>query len=243
MMQDPTKTEKLFVLTGTNGGVGLEIAKHLISSGFRNLVCHYRSSHEHISRLLESNDIDVGTRLIKANLNDENEVELFKETVIKNFGHADVLLNIAGSSSNAMSWKLSLDQFQSAISDNLLTAFLCTRAFLPGMRERASGRIINFTSIVGSTGVVGASHYCASKAALMGYTKSVALEVANKEITVNAIALGYMSTGLIEDVPMEMQSKLLSTIPLRRFGSSADVGSLVEFISSSEAGWFTGQVV
>ncbi len=122
-------------------------------------------------------------------------------------------------------------------------AFLCSKHFIPKMRECGEGRIINFSSVTAFTGIPGASHYAAAKAGLVGFTKSLALELANKKITANAIALGYFGTGLIDSVPEHLQAEIKTKIPLNRFGDASDVGSTVEFLLSDSAAFMTGQVL
>lgn len=236
-------SNEMVLITGTNGGVGQFVAHYLLSQGERNIVCHYRSENDRVHSLLKKFDLDPTKHSINANLIDETSVLAMANTIKDNFGGVDRLVNVAGSSSNAMSWKMSKNDFMRVIEDSLLTTFLCSKAFIPDMREKKFGRIINFSSIVGSTGMPGASHYAAAKAGLMGYTKSLALELANKNITVNALALGYFNAGLIDSVSKDLQAEIIKKIPVNRFGEEQDVGSAVKFLLSPEAQFLTGQVI
>lgn len=231
------------LITGSNGGIGLEITRFLLESGHRNLICHYQSSDDHIKSLLKEYDLDSEKICFKANLVNEEEVIEMKNKIETQFGNISCLLNIAGSSSNGMSWKVSVDQFKKTINDNLLTSFICAKTFIPTMRENNWGRIINFSSVVGFTGVAGASSYCAAKAGLVGLTKSLSLELANKNITVNTIALGYFQYGLINDVSPELQTSIISKIPMQRLGSKDDIGHTVQYLLDEKASFVTGQVV
>ena len=163
--------------------------------------------------------------------------------ISKNLGPVAYLINVAGASTNSMSWKMSKKDFMDIFEANVLSAFLCSKAVVPQMREMQFGRIINFSSIVGSTGVVGAAHYSAAKAALIGLTKSMALELASKKITVNAVALGYFNAGLIESVPENIRTQIRGNIPMNRFGEEDDIGSAIQYLISNEASFLTGQTL
>jgi 3-oxoacyl-[acyl-carrier protein] reductase len=231
------------LITGTNGGVGQFIAHYLLSQGERNIVCHYRSENERVQSLLKKFDLDPAKHSIQADLIDETSVLNMANTIKEKSGHINRLVNVAGSSSNAMSWKMTKVDFMKVIEDSLLTTFLCSKAFIPDMRESKFGRIINFSSIVGFSGMPGASHYAAAKAGLVGFTKSLSLELANKNITVNALALGYFNAGLIDSVSKDLQTEIIKKIPANRFGEEQDVGSAVKFLLSDEAQFLTGQVI
>jgi len=231
------------LITGSNGGVGSRLVKYLLDSGARNLACHYRSGRETVAEILRQADLDPETHLFQAELTDEGQVRAMRLEIEKRLGSVTALVNVAGASTNGMSWKLSLADFMDIVNSNLVSAFLCSREFIPSMRERSWGRIINFSSIVGFTGVAGASHYCSAKAGLVGLTKALALELANKNITVNAIALGYFAFGLIQDVPAELQAQIRARIPVGRFGEANDIGSTVKLLLDEQSAFLTGQVV
>lgn len=231
------------LITGSNGGVGLEITRFLLENGFRNLVCHYRSNSDLVAELLKSYDLKPEVHCFKADLTNENEVIEMKKNIEDKVGIVTCLLNVAGSSSNGMSWKQSVDQFTKTINDSLLTSFICSKTFVPTMRENNWGRIINFSSVVGFTGVAGASSYCAAKAGLVGLTKSLSLELANKNITVNSIALGYFQYGLINDVSPDLQSAMVAKVPAQRLGKKDDIGHTVQYLLDEKASFVTGQVV
>lgn len=231
------------LITGSNGGIGQHVVRYLLSQGDRNIFCHYRSENDRVVGALEEAGLDPDKHSFKADLNDEGSIEEMASFIRSEFGGISHLVNVAGSSSNAMSWKMSKSDFTRVLNDNLVTTFLCCKAFVPDMRERKHGRIVNFSSIVGATGIAGAAHYAAAKAGLVGFTKSLALELASRGITANALALGYFDTGLIDSVPSDMQAEIMKRIPLGRFGSRPDIGSAVKYLLSDEAQFLTGQVI
>ncbi|HEY8270709.1 MAG TPA: SDR family oxidoreductase [Pseudobdellovibrionaceae bacterium] len=235
--------ETATLITGSNGGVGQFITKYLLEKGHRNLVCHYRSKNDQVITLLKAFDLDPAKHSVQADLSDENSISRMAQQIQINFKFVEKVVNVAGSSTNALSWKMTKQDFMHVLEDNLLTSFLCSKEFIPNMREQKRGRIVNFSSIVGFTGVAGAAHYCAAKAGLVGLTKSISLELASKGITVNAIALGYFNAGLLESVPAEMKQEILKKIPMGRFGTGQDIGAAVEYLLSDSAQFFTGQVL
>ncbi len=236
-------SEKVVLITGSNGGVGSQIASYLIENGHRNIACQVRSNRDKISQILKSYDLDPEKHIFFGDLTSENDVSNMREKIESQMGPVAHLANVAGSSQNSMCWKTSLTDLNKVFAGNVNTAFLCSKEFIPRMRSNGYGRIINFSSIVGFTGVVGAAHYSAAKSALVGLTKSMALELANKNICVNAIALGYFNFGLINEVPPAMQNQIKMNIPLNRFGEKEDVGALVQYLFSPHAGFMTGQAL
>lgn len=231
------------LVTGANGGVGQYAARYLLEAGARDIVCQYRGERGNVDALLAEFGLDAARHAVQADLGDEASVAAMGARLREQHGSVSRLVNVAGSSANGMSWKTSTEQFLRVIQDNLLSAFLCSREFIPDMRAASYGRIVNFSSIVGFTGVAGAAPYAAAKAGLVGYTKSLAIELASRQITVNAIALGYFDTGLIHAVPEPIQADIKSRIPLQRFGSSRDVGAALAYLLSDDAGFMTGQVM
>jgi 3-oxoacyl-[acyl-carrier protein] reductase len=235
--------QKYILITGSNGGVGRMIANHLLAQNYREILFHYRSVNDDIAKICKKFDLDPSIHCLQADLCDAESVNNMKSIVQAKFGVVDRLINVAGGSTNGMSWKLSTDEFMSVIKDNLLSTFLCTKAFVPEMRENKFGRVINFSSIVGATGVVGAAHYCAAKAGVVGYTKALSLELASRGVTANAIALGYFNAGLIEDIPQDIKTQILTKIPAGRFGEEKDIGYAIEFLLSEQSQYYTGQVM
>lgn len=237
------KMANVTLITGSNGGIGLAVAEHLLAHGMRSLAFHYRSGSDKITECLKRFDLDPQRHLFKADLSDESDVAQLRTSIEGSLGPVLGLVNIAGGSSNSMSWKTSLAEFRKVLDDNLTSTFLCCREFIPGMRSTASGRIINISSVVAFTGAVGAAHYCAAKGAIASYTKALALELAPKGITANALALGYFQYGLIHQVNEQLQAEIKERIPLKRFGNGSDVGGYVRFLLGEESSFTTGQVI
>lgn len=234
-------TDQLLLVTGGNGGIAQHILRHLLTRGERNIAVQYRGERERIDQLFAEFDIPAD-RILQADLCDESSVVAMRERLAAH-GHVARLVNVAGSSSNGMSWKISAEDFSRVINDTLLSTFLCCKAFVPEMRERRYGRILNFSSIVGSTGAAGASHYAAAKAGVVGFTKSLSLELASRGITANALALGYFDTGMIHTVPEALQAEIRARIPAGRFGGLDDVGAAVSYLTSEASAFLTGQAI
>lgn len=231
------------LITGANGGIGQHVLNYLLKEGIRNIFCHYRRSHETLSQTLSQYQLEPSHWMVRANLTQESEVHSMVDEIGSKGFRVTKLINIAGSSTNAMSWKLSGREFMGVVEDSLLSSFLTTKAVVPSMRENQFGRIVNFSSIVGFTGMAGVCHYASAKAGLIGLTKSLAQELANKNITVNALALGYFDTGLIHSIPENLHADIKNKIPVKRFGNEADVGSAVRYLIDEKSSFITGQVI
>lgn len=236
------KSKGYILITGAGSGIGLSIVETLLSGGYTQIICQYRNRSNELFDLLKKFNLSFETHTFKAELTEEDDIVKMNEFGKKNFGYVYALINVAGASTNSMSWKISKEDFIKVINANLLSAFLCSKEFIPQMREQGIGRIINFSSIVGFTGTVGSAHYCAAKAGILGLSKALSLELAPKNITVNTIALGYFDRGLINDVSLELQEEIKSKTPIKRFGQANEVGSLVKYILNLDAEFTTGQV-
>ena len=226
--------KKVIVITGATGGLGREMVKHFEKQDVK-LALH---TFQH-----EPFEVECEHAWFKADLSDAFQVSNFVATVLANFGHVDVLINNAGISRNGMSWKLNNTDFQQVLAVNLTAPFLLMQGFLPGMRERNSGRIISISSVVAQTGVVGTAAYAASKAGLLGLTKTVAKEVAGNGITVNALALGYFDRGMITEVAEDLREKIIEQIPLKRLGSMDAILSTLDWLLADGASYVTGQTI
>lgn len=234
---------KVILITGTNGGLGAALVDYFLNAGFKNVACHFRSSSETIEAVLHKYKMPLQKHLFQAELTDECQVARLKKEVEVELGEVYGLVNLAGGSTNALSWKMTTVDFMQIIQQNLLSVFLSCREFMPTMRANQSGRIINITSIVANTGAAGAAHYSAAKAAVVGLTKSLALELAPKNITVNALALGYFNYGLIHHLSDKIQADVKNRIPLNRFGDINEVGGMIKYLLHVDSAYTTGQVL
>lgn len=240
--------EQVVLITGAPGGLG-SVQAHYFASQGATIAINYLDIPEIAQQALvlqqELTEQYGGTHLLcPADISDPVATDAMVNQIIARTGRVDVLVNNAGISINAMSWKYPEDAWQKVLGVNLTGAFHCIRSVLPHMRAAGYGRIVSMSSVVGITGAVGTAAYAASKAGLIGLTKTVAREVAGKGITVNCIAPGYINAGIIRDVPEKMrQESVVPTIPMGRLGGAADIASAVSYLCSPEAGYITGQVL
>jgi NAD(P)-dependent dehydrogenase (short-subunit alcohol dehydrogenase family) len=228
--------KKVIFITGASGGMGQALTKWFSTNETIQLVLHANDNTD----LLHASENSI---LVKGDLSSEEGCDEVKKQVLSKVNRIDVLINNAGISKSAMSWKQNSEDWKYTMAINLDAPFFLSKAFLPAMRANGFGRIINITSVVAQTGAIGTAAYSASKAGLIGLTKTIAKEVAVNGITVNALALGYFETGMIADVPDERLQQIVSTIPMGRLGSTQTVCSAIDWLITEEAGYITGQVI
>lgn len=225
---------KVIVITGATGGLGSEMVKHFEQQNVRLALHTFQQ---------EPFDVACEHAWFKADLRDPKQIDTLIAAILANFGRIDVLINNAGISKNGMSWKLSDADFNEVMAVNLTAPFKLIKGFLPKMREQKSGRIISVSSVVAQTGVVGTAAYAASKAGLIGLTKTVSKETATSGITVNCLALGYFNVGMIDEVAPEMQAQIIQAIPQQQLGSVATILATIDWLISKEADYITGQTI
>ena len=234
--------ERVLLLTGASGGIGRSIIKGLSEAGFK-LALHYHEGFEELTALLDEVKPKTQVALFKADLHHEAEIEEMIESVIAAFKRLDVLVNNAGVSTSAMSWKQSLNQWNETLAINLTAAFLTCKHAIPHMRAQEFGRIINISSVVSHIGMPGTSAYAASKAGLEGFTRSLSKEVVNKNITANVLAYGYMDAGMINVLNEDMQAIVRSMIPSGKFGPTEDVLSALKYLADDETTYVNGHTL
>ncbi len=234
---------KVALVTGSSRGIGKEIALEFARQG-ANVAINYLTSSEQASEV-EKEIIELGREAIKiqADVSDIAQVNKMVDQVINKFGKVDFLINNAGTNKDSKVRNMDKKIWDEVIAVNLNGTFNCTRAVIGHMVDQGYGKIVNITSIVGQVGASGASNYAASKAGIIAFTTSKALETASKGITVNALALGYINTGMGRRLKVEFQEELLSRIPLKRFGEPREVARAALFLCSEDASYITGQVL
>jgi 3-oxoacyl-[acyl-carrier protein] reductase len=235
--------KRVAVITGASRGIGRAAALALGAAGYAVCV-NYRAqvaAAEEVVAAIRAKDgtaiavgADVATR--------EGVEELFRRAG-EELGPVTVLVNNAGITRDTLLLRLSEDDWDAVLDTNLKGPYLCTKAALRAMLKARWGRIINISSVVGITGNPGQANYAAAKAGLIGFTRAVAREVANRGITVNAVAPGYISTDITEVLPAEIKARVLENIPAAHFGTPEDVAGVVVFLASEEARYITGQVI
>lgn len=231
------------LVTGGSRGIGRVIAENLAKDGFNIAIC-YSGNEQAAQETIElCKKHGVQAMFIKADVSNSGEVtELFAQ-IKELLGPVEVLVNNAGITKDGLLLRMTEEDFDKVIDINLKGAFLCTKAAIKDMLKAKAGRIINITSIVGVQGNPGQSNYCASKAGIIGFTKSVAREYGSKNITVNAIAPGFIQTAMTDVLPEDVKNAYLKQIPLARFGTAEDVANVVSFLASEKASYITGQVI
>jgi 3-oxoacyl-[acyl-carrier protein] reductase len=234
---------RVAVVTGGGRGIGRAIALKLAEGGARVAIA-YRSNDaaaEETAELVRKTGAECGT--FKGDVASVGDVDALVKGVGEAFGPVEILVNNAGMRRDNILLRMKDAEFDEVLATNLKGMYLCTRAVLRGMVRARWGRIINISSVVGLVGNVGQANYAASKAGMIGFTKSVAREVANRGITVNAVAPGYVETELTEGLPEEVKGRILGQVPAGRFGEPAEIAEVVAFLAGEGAAYVTGQTI
>lgn len=233
-------SERAAIVTGGSRGIGRSIALHLAEQGAAVVLAGRSSAPlEQVAQEIRSQG---GQALpVTCDVTSNDDVERLMAEALDSFGKIDILVNNAGITRDGLLMRMSEEDWDDVLNTNLKGMFRCTKAVLRPMLKARSGRIINISSVVGLMGNAGQANYAAAKAAVLGFTKSVAREVASRGITVNAVAPGYIDTEMTAALGPEQQQKLLSGIPLGRMGRPEDIAYAVAFLASDEAAYITGQ--
>ncbi|ERM15994.1 3-oxoacyl-ACP reductase FabG [Brevibacillus laterosporus] len=234
---------KVVIVTGGANGIGKETVKLFLAEGAKVVIADYNQSAG-ITLLEECQQAGFEhVRYVQVDVSNMESVEKLVQSVIEAFSTVDILINNAGITQDAMVAKMTVEQWQRVIDVNLNGVFYCTKAVIPHLIEKGSGKIINTSSIVGCAGNIGQTNYAASKAGVIGMTKTWAKELGRKGITVNAVAPGFIETSMALKVPEKVLSNLVAQIPLHHLGKPSDIAKAYLFLASEDADYVNGTVL
>jgi len=234
--------DKVAVVTGASRGIGRSIALALAAEGAK-VVASARNAAELDKLVAEIGERGGDATAVAGDVAVTADAEALIEAAVAAYGRVDILVNNAGITRDGLLLRMKDEDWDAVLNVNLKGAFLCTRAAAKVMSKQRYGRIVNISSVVGEMGNPGQANYCASKAGLLGLTKSVARELARRNVTVNAVTPGFITTDMTDALPEKAREELASQIPLGRLGDSEDIAHAVLFLASDRAGYVTGQVL
>lgn len=238
---------RVSLVTGASRGIGKAIALKLANLGSKvavNYVAIEAGNKVDADDLIESITHNGGEAMaVEADMRDSGAVKAMVEQVTDRWNRIDILVNNAGINRDTLLLRMSDDAWDDVVNTNLRGAYLCTKFALKCMMRQEWGRIISISSVTGIVGNIGQSNYAASKGGIIAFTKCVAREAGSRNITVNAVAPGFIVTGMTDKLPSERKEAILAMVPLQRFGQPEDVAELVGFLASEKAGYITGQVI
>lgn len=234
---------KVAFITGATRGIGRQIAITLAKEGF-DIAINYRKENEDLietKKMVEDQKVKCFT--VQGDVSSFEDSERMVNDIIEEFNHIDILVNNAGITKDMLLMRMKKEDFESVIGVNLVGTFNITKNVIPYMMKNRSGRIINVSSVVGISGNAGQTNYSASKAGIIGFTKSLAKEVGSRNILVNAVAPGFIETQMTDVLKEEVKEEISKTIPLKRMGTVEDVANVVKFLASKDSSYITGQVI
>lgn len=234
---------KIVLVTGAGRGIGASIAKRFASEG-AEVIVNYSGNDEAAQKTVDEITATGGqAQKYKCSVNDSESVKVMIDEIIKKFGRIDILVNNAGITKDGLMLRMTDEDFDRVIDVNLKGTFNCTKYVSKYMLKQKSGKIINISSVVGLSGNAGQVNYSASKAGIIGITKSAAKELSSRGITVNAVAPGYVDTDMTKVLSDNIRNEILKNITLQRMGNVEDISNCVAFLASEDASYITGQVI
>ena len=238
------ENKKVALITGAARGIGKEISVKLAKAGY-DVAINYRTKTDDLEALKSEIESEFGVKcaLVQGDVASFEDAENMVKQTVEELGKIDVLVNNAGITKDGLFMRMSKEDFEKVVDVNLMGTFNVTRNVIPLMVKQRAGRVINISSVVGVAGNAGQTNYSASKAGIIGFTKSLAREVASRNILVNAVAPGFIATDMTSVLNDTQKENINAQIPLKRMGTAEDVANLVKFLASDEAAYITGQVI
>lgn len=234
---------KVALVTGATRGIGKQIALTFAENGY-DVAINYRKENEELENIKKEIEVNnVKCLAVQGDVSSFEDCERFVKEIIEEYGKIDVLVNNAGITKDILLMRMKKEDFESVIDINLVGTFNVTKNVISHMMKARSGKIINISSVVGVSGNAGQTNYSASKAGIIGFTKSLAKEVASRNILVNAVAPGFIETSMTDVLKDDIKEEIAKSIPLKRMGTTKDVANLVKFLASDESSYITGQVI
>jgi 3-oxoacyl-[acyl-carrier protein] reductase len=235
--------DKTVLVTGGSRGIGAAIALSFAEKG-ANVALNYAGSVQGAEETADKvRKFGAECKIYQADVSDLNQVEEMIKKAEEDFGGIDILVNNAGVTRDTLFMRMKEEDWDKVIDTNLKGVFNCSKSVIRGMIKKRSGKIINITSVVALSGNIGQTNYSASKAGVIGFTKSLAQELGSRNIQINAVAPGYIETSMTESIPQNIKDELIKKIPSGRIGSPGDVANTVIFLASENAYYITGQVI
>jgi 3-oxoacyl-[acyl-carrier protein] reductase len=234
--------DRVALVTGASQGIGRATALALAAAGAK-IICAARNAEKLAGVVGEISATGAEARAIKMDVAESEQIKAGFKEIIERFGRLDILVNNAAVTRDTLALRMKAEDWEAVLKTNLTGAYVCIQQALGVMLRQRYGRIINVSSVVAQTGNAGQANYVAAKAGLIGLTKAIAVEIASRNITVNAVAPGFIATPMTEGLSQQVKDAMLARIPLNRIGTDAEVAAAIVFLASEEAGYITGHVL